>query len=295
MEGLLSTMLFRKHPVILDGAMGTELQRRGVDIGLPLWSANGLIAHPEIVLQIHKDYVEAGADIITTNTFRTTRRAFRNANLPDRSEALTRSAVDIARKARESFPDHDVLIAGSIAPIEDCYRVDLVPPERELYEEHVLHASRLAEQGVDLLLLETMNTVREAFAACKAAKSTGKEVIVSFVCGRDGRLLSGESIAEAVGAIARLDPSAFSINCVAPRYVGLGLAELKKATSLPLALYANIGSPDDDTSGDMVKSDVNEEKYVGFAADWIAEGVAIVGGCCGTTPAYIRALAQALR
>ncbi|MBM2840689.1 MAG: homocysteine S-methyltransferase [Bacteroidetes bacterium] len=102
---ILKDLLSSKSTIILDGAMGTELQRRDVDTGLPLWSANALMVHPEVVLQIHKDYIEAGADIITTNTFRTTRRTFRRANLPDRSLQFTKSAVALARKARDEFPD----------------------------------------------------------------------------------------------------------------------------------------------------------------------------------------------
>ena len=93
--GSFRRLLETRGPLILDGAMGTELQRRGVDIGLPLWSANALVAAPDIVLQIHRDYIAAGADIITTNTFRTTPRAFRNAGLPDRSAELTASAVHL--------------------------------------------------------------------------------------------------------------------------------------------------------------------------------------------------------
>ncbi|MEK9139284.1 MAG: homocysteine S-methyltransferase family protein, partial [Bacteroidota bacterium] len=132
MGGPLSRMLASRTPLILDGAMGTELQRRGVDTGLPLWSANALMVHPEVILQIHKEYIEAGADIITTNTFRTTRRTFQRANLPDRSHALTKTALKLAQQARESFPDRQLLVAGSIAPVEDCYRPDLVPSEKEM-------------------------------------------------------------------------------------------------------------------------------------------------------------------
>ncbi|MGH9425268.1 MAG: homocysteine S-methyltransferase family protein, partial [Terriglobia bacterium] len=181
----------QKPLLILDGAMGTELQRRGVDTGLPLWSANALISHPETVLQIHKDYIEAGADIITTNTFRTTRRTMHRANLPDRSSQLTANAVEHAHQACKSFPDREILIAGSIAPLEDCYRPDLVPSDRELREEHAELAERLAEASVDFILLETMNTIREIYAACAAAKATGKEVVASFICNTKGELYGG--------------------------------------------------------------------------------------------------------
>lgn len=290
--GSLKALLSRALPVILDGAMGTELQRRGVDTGLPLWSANALMSHPEAVLQIHEDYIEAGADIITTNTFRTTRRTMRRANLPDRSLQLTRTAVLLAKQAREKFPDRDILVAGSIAPLEDCYRPDLVPSDKELVEEHAELAERLAGNGVDIILLETMNTIREAYAACEAATKTGKEVVVSFICDNDGHVLGGESLKDAVRAIDALHPAAYSINCVSPRFIGAALRELKVASHVPIMLYGNVGLPESDKHGWEFTHDISETEYAAAAAEWRNEGVAIIGGCCGTTPEYIRALAS---
>jgi S-methylmethionine-dependent homocysteine/selenocysteine methylase len=275
-------------PLILDGAMGTELHRRGVDTGLPLWSANGLIAHPEVVSRIHEDYVEAGADIITTDTFRTTRRSFLHAHLPDRSQALTALAVRLAREAAATALPHTVLVAGSMAPLEDCYRPDLVPPDAELFAEHREHAVRLANEGVDFILLETMNTVREAVAACTAARETGKEVVVSFICAPSGALYGGEPLEEAVAAVARLGPSACSINCVSPRTLGPIVERLKSLTDLPLAVYGNVGQPGKEKEEQLLLRDIDPPAYAGFAESWLRQGAAIIGGCCGTTPEYIR-------
>jgi S-methylmethionine-dependent homocysteine/selenocysteine methylase len=279
--------------------MGTELQRRGLDTGLPMWSANALFSRPDMVLQIHRDYLAAGADIITTNTFRTTRRTMRRANLPDRSAQLTSTAIRLARQAREGFPERQILIAGSIAPLEDCYRPDRVPSDQELRDEHAELAERLAEGGVDLLLLETMNTVREACFACQAANATGKETIISFVCDKDGALLSGESLAEAVKATAELHPAGLSINCVSPRHMMNALSRLTSAVShLPspfaICAYGNVGLPEGDRHGWEFTHDLNEEEYAAHAAAWVRMGVRIIGGCCGTTPAYIEALASVL-
>jgi methionine synthase I (cobalamin-dependent) len=248
--------------------------------------------HPEVVLQIHQDYLEAGADIITTNTFRTTRRTFRRANLPDRSSQLTKTAIALAHQAREKSPGREILVAGSIAPLEDCYRADLVPSDNELRDEHTELAHRLAEGGVDFILLETMNTVREAHAACRAAKATGKEVVVSFICDAEGRLLSGESLQDAVRMIGELDPTVFSINCVSPRHLKPSLDGLKNATDLPIAVYANVGLPESDKHGWEFTHNVLEAEYERFALEWVRNGASIVGGCCGTTPAYIRGVAS---
>jgi len=311
---VLLELLRANSPLILDGAMGTELQRRGTDTGLPMWSANALIARPDVVLQIHKDYLNAGADIITTNTFRTTRRTMRRANLPDRSLQLTRTAVELAQRAREECDNNSVLVAGSIAPLEDCYRPDLVPPDNDLRDEHTEIAERLSAAGVDFLLLETMNTIREAYAACEAAKKTGKEVVVSFVCNHCGELLSGESLSDAVKALAPLQPSAFSINCVSPRFLNAALKNLQSAigpsfgrglvptvvgtdnlqSSFSFGIYGNIGVPESRLHGWEFTHDTTPDQYALHARDWHRLGASIIGGCCGTTPEYIAGVAGVL-
>jgi S-methylmethionine-dependent homocysteine/selenocysteine methylase len=289
----LASLLARKHPLILDGAMGTELQRRGANTLLPLWSAEALVLSPSLVLQIHQEYIRAGADIITANTFRTTRRTFVRTGLPDRSQRLTASALDLARKAQLSFPDREVLVAGSIAPLEDCYRPDLVPQPRALEEEHGELAERLAAGGADFLLVETMGTIREAEGAAKVAAATGKEVMVSFLCDDKGNLYSGEPLHEAVAAVSAYAPTALSINCVSPRVLDEAITLLTAATSLPFGIYANIGRPGEE-QGEKLACDVTEEEYGSFARQWAERGASIIGGCCGTTPEYIARMVESL-
>jgi S-methylmethionine-dependent homocysteine/selenocysteine methylase len=284
-------------PLVLDGAIGTELDRRGVDTGLPLWSARALIDRPEEVLRIHREYVASGADIITANTFRTTRRTFLRAGLPDRSEELTRLAVRLAQQAagERRDPGRPVRIAGSLGPLEDCYHPELVPAERELEEEHALHARTLAAAGADLLLCEAMGTVREAAAACRACVSTGKETVVSFLCDTGGRLYGGETLREAAAACAPFGPSAFALNCVPARFMEKVILMLKAATELPFGVYANAGVPGEEATGREMACDVDAREYALLARRWAELGAAFIGGCCGTTPEHIRLLAEALR
>ncbi len=298
MNGPLSQRLAQRSLLILDGAMGTELERRGVDIGLPLWSANALMHEPDVVLQIHTDYIAAGADIITTNTFRTNRRVFRKAGLPDRSLELTARAVELAQRARDAYPDRTILIAGSVAPVEDCYRPDLVPRDTELQDEHGEMCERLARLGVDFLLIETMTTIREAYAACAAARATAKEVVVSFTCTKEGTLYGGEQLTDAIKTLAELQPTMFSLNCISPRHLTPLIHHVNSLLTklhprIPLAVYANVGTPDV-REGRMTR-DVDETQYVVFAKEWQHLGASIIGGCCGTTPEYIRLLAGELR
>jgi S-methylmethionine-dependent homocysteine/selenocysteine methylase len=257
------------------------------------------MTHPETVLRIHREYVEAGADILTANTFRTTPRTFRKAEFPrqpptegmpvDRSEDLTVLAVALARKAADEAVGRTVLVAGSLAPLEDCYRPDLVPPERELQEEHDLQAVRLARAGVDFILIETMGTIREAKIALGAARDTGNEVVVSFICREDGRLLGGEPLEDAVRAVALLRPTMLSLNCIPVHQVDAAVRSLTSAWSGAWAVYANAGRPEDRASG-VITTAVLPGEYAARATRWLSAGARIVGGCCGTTPEHISAI-----
>ncbi len=293
---------------MLDGATGTELQRRGVDTSLPLWSARALLEAPEVLRAIHADYVGAGADIITTDTFRTHRRTLERAGFGSRTRELTQLAVQIAREVAAQT-DRPMYVAGSMSPLEDCYSPQLVPPDEELHREHAEMARDLAEAGCDILLVETMNTIREAVVAAECARETDLPVCVSFVVGPNGLppdqidpvhpaaerllLLSGESIADAVRAVQPIEPAAILINCVPLAHIDRAFAELRAAHSGPIGLYANVGHVDDQV-GWTLTDDVQPEAYARQARRWLAHGAKIVGGCCGTTPAHIAALNQVM-
>ncbi len=269
--------------------MGTELQRRDADTALPLWSAKTLIRDPELVWTIHGDEVAAGADILTANTFRTHARTLGRAGLAARSGELTARAVQLAHQAA-AVPGRDVFVAGSLSPLEDCYRPDLAPDDEALAREHAAQARFLAEAGVDLILAETHNSIREARAAVSAAKATGLPVVLSFVTDGAGKLQSGESIADAVRAVLPLAPDALGINCVpAARLAGDLQVLVSAAPGLALAAYGNLGLPDE-TRGWAFTEELAPEEYGAAARRWLELGARIVGGCCGTTPEHTRAL-----
>ncbi|HEX5499155.1 MAG TPA: homocysteine S-methyltransferase family protein [Thermomicrobiales bacterium] len=292
----LAERLATGRPLLLDAAMGTELDRRGVRTTLPLWSAIGLTAAPDVVRRIHVDNLVAGADIITTDTFRTTRRVFAKAGRdPEEGVRLNADAVALARAAREEANRLDALIAGSIAPLEDCYSPWLSPAPDVAYEEHVEQARALADAGADFLLVETMPLIAEADAALRAARETGLQATVGFVCappaapGAPIRLLSGEPLAEAVRRVEPFEPAAIFVNCAAPDVITAALRELRGLTARPVGGYANLGRIDDGRGWEPDPS-VPGPAYAADAASWLAAAAAIVGGCCGTTPEHIKAL-----
>jgi len=290
------TSLSQPHQLILDGATGTELNRRNVDTGLPLWSANALLNDHDanILQQIHEDYLRAGADIITTNTFRTHRRALAPSGNADRALELTRRAVDIARAAIVSVnSDAPKFIAASISTLEDCYRPDLVPSDEELLDEHSDRVLHLVECGVDLILIETINTIREAVVMAKLATATGTPVVVSFVCDREGKILSGETLTEAANQLLPLGIAAIGVNCGPTPNLAKPLAELATVCGkdFPLIAYGNIGYADEEVGWVNTDSE-NPNTYCEHATHW---PVKIVGGCCGTTPQHIVELRSALK
>jgi S-methylmethionine-dependent homocysteine/selenocysteine methylase len=281
-------------PVVLDGATGTELERRGLYTGLPLWSTHALIEAPDVVEAIHRDYVRAGADILTANTFRTQRRVLARSShgaalAGDRDRALTVRAVELARTAADDA-GRRVLVAGSAPTLEDCYRPDLVPDVTSLRAEHARHAENLATAKVDLILIETMNTIREAVAAAEAARATETPLMVSFVSWHDALLLSGEPLQAAVRALAPYEPLAVLVNCLPPSAVPRCIPVLRDG-ALPFGVYANLGAPDEE-SGFVRVEDCSPDDFGRLAREWVEAGARLVGGCCGTTPRHIRAIAD---
>ena len=283
--------LARGPALLLDGALGTELERRGCPAGLPLWSTHALLEAPERVAEIHGDYARAGAEILTANTFRTQQRTLERAtasgrNLGARDAELTQLAVDLARTGAASV-DRPVWIAGSAPPLEDCYRPDRVPGDEALEREHSIHMGNLGRAGVDLVLIETMNSLREAAIASRIAREAGLPFLVSFTSWNSARLLSGERLEEAVWRVLDHEPLAVLVNCLPASAVAACLPALQ-GSGLPFGVYANLGEPTAD--GTFRRSEEHgPEEFAAHARRWIEAGARIVGGCCGTTPDHIRA------
>jgi homocysteine S-methyltransferase len=287
----LQTRLQRGEKILMDGGMGTEILRRGLPTTLPLWSAEVLLTHPEIVQQIHEDYINAGAEIIITNTFRTTERAFAKGGMADKAHDTTILACQLVHQAaKRAKPHHPVYVAGSMAPLEDCYTPELTPSPEDLRKEHYAYAKDLVEGGVDFLLLETMITLQETMAAVQAVEELAYPFAVSFCVNQQGNLLGGAPLEQAVKEVEAYNPLFIGVNCVSPEIATQILRALRKMTNVPLSVYAQGDGAPDDKQGWGFTEEKNREHYVEHARQWIDAGAQVIGGCCGTNPTYIERL-----
>jgi S-methylmethionine-dependent homocysteine/selenocysteine methylase len=282
---------------LLDGSMGQELINRGVTGHGLLWSAGALLDSPQTILDIHLDYISAGADIITTNTYSATKKVLAQAGIENRFTELNQLACELAQEARQQSK-RPVLIAGSLPPFGESYRPDLVGSFNEiepLYREQ----AKLLAPHVDLILCETMSSVDEAVAAVTGASVAGKPVWVSWTLADEGApvLRSGEAITQAVNALDGLDVSAMLLNCSPPEALSRGIPLLRSQTELPVGAYGNAFTPippmwehnhDDDLP--PARTDLDPLTYARQAQLWLENGATIIGGCCEVGPHHIAKL-----
>jgi S-methylmethionine-dependent homocysteine/selenocysteine methylase len=280
-------------PRVLDGAMGSELLRRGVESAAVLWGVGALLSAPERVRDVHRDHASAGAEALTAATFRVAPYSLRRHGLGERAGELATRAMACAREGADQA-QRKVVILASQTTLEDCYRPDLVPADSTLAREHAATAALLAASGADALLLETFNTVREAAVASAAAATTGLPVLVCFACRSEGRLLSGEDVGVAAAAVSAVPGVvAVGVNCTAVGDTLPALVRIFKTSRLPLVAYANDAWYAQDSRW-LAAQPVTPDRYAAAALAWVSAGARLVGGCCGTTPAHIAALAAAL-
>lgn len=286
--------LHQSKTLILDGAMGTELARQGIELKLPLWSAGAVRSYPNIVRQIHLDYLKAGAEIITTATFRTEGYTFIKAGLSEQAAqqtclqavALAHEAIQICTTPSPKF------IAGSIAPLEDCYHPELTPEEETIRRYQEQRAHWLSEFGVDLLLLETMNNFKEIKITTQLALQTNLPVIVSFLIRNRDLLFDGTPVDEVLLFLSTSGVAAIGINCVHHSLITAFLDKYAGSITKPLLAYPNA---DYYLGGQWMRdSTFTPDSFGDIACKWQSAGVKIIGGCCGTNPAHIAELSRRL-
>ena len=281
--------LLKNKILYLDGGMGTLLQKRGLVAGeLPeRWN----ITHPDVITDIHKSYLDAGSNVISTNTFGANSLKFSDGEL----EEIIKSAVANARRAIKLSNQKNAFVALDIGPTGKMLR-----PYGDLdFEEAVSVFSRTVElgvkYGVDLIFIETMNDSYETKAALLAAKeSSNLPVFVSNAYGKDGKLMTGADPLTMISLLEGMGADAIGVNCSqGPRALAPIVREYLKYSSLPVIMKANAGLPS--VENGVTVFDIDEKQFAEAVSLLVKEGVHIVGGCCGTTPEYISALFDATK
>jgi S-methylmethionine-dependent homocysteine/selenocysteine methylase len=297
------------RPLLLDGGTGRELLKRRVPILTHQWASTALTIAPDIVRSVHRDFIDAGADIITTNTFGLVRENLAKDGLEREFAALNRTAARLAAEARDQS-GKPVAIAASLPPRTHCYRPDLTREIEDLlplYREQV----EILAPSVDLFICETVPSGKEAVAAATAAIESGKPVWVSWSLDDDnsGRLRSGETVSEAAKRLSHLPVEGFLCNCCTPESITAALPELSSIGRGRWGGYANTFLPIDasgPTYGERkldpadweryeaaalpFRDDMPPELFAQYAGTWLDRGAGLLGGCCGAGPEYIARL-----
>jgi len=279
--------LIGRSPVICDGAVGTELHTRIGRMDLCLDNIN--LTRPDLICQIHKDYADAGAQIIETNTFGANRIRLKSHGLSNSVREINLAGVKIAK---EAVPD-GIVIAGSIGPtgkILEPYGALSLAEAREVFDEQ---AEALKTGGVDVIFVETMADLNEAAAAVAAAKSTGLPVVAQMSFSQEGKTMMGVDPATAVRTFEELGADVVGANCGTGFHDMLAVVrEMVAVATRPVIAQPNAGFPQF-ADGRMVYA--SGPAYMADYAKQFADlGVAIIGGCCGTGPVHIKAISEAL-
>lgn len=285
------------RPYLLDGAMGTYLHAQGVSADHSFESVN--LLNPAIVAEIHRKYIEAGADIIETNTFSANRYKLAEYGLQDKVAQINSTAVDIARRAIQSSYK-DILLAGSVGPLggrlAPLGRITKAEAQAA-FQEQIAALVTEPPAGVDLLILETMSDLWEVETAVKAARAIAPNmpVVTTMTFTRDDKTLLGNSAEVVARKLAVLDVDVIGVNCSGgPAQVLRLMMTMKQvAPSLAFAAMPNAGWPEQ-TAGGRVLYPATPDYFAKFALKLTEAGAALIGGCCGTTEAHIAAMRRAL-
>ena len=290
---------------LLDAGMGRTLSMKGIEIPPTIWSANALLVAPEIVKEVHLENIQAGAKVITTNSYGIILADLAKINIEDQYESLNILAGKLAVEA-VTDSGKSVEIAASLPPQNGSYRSDLVL-DRSVIEPLYRRQAKLLEPFVDIFLCETMSSIDEAISAAAGVSGLGKPVYIGLTLHdeKSATLRSGESLQSAVQALADFNVAGILANCCLPERISDAIPLLAASGVDFFGGYANaftrvpqdwlLGGEKEFDGRLTVRDDLSPEFYSEFVVDWIAKGANFVGGCCGTTAKHIQAISEKLR
>lgn len=280
----------KREILVVDGAMGTLLQQRGLPSGWCPEEWN--VSHPGVIQEVHRLYLDAGADIITTNTFGAIPSKLADYEMADRVREFNLAAVRLAKEVAKPF---GAMVAGSVGPLGKFLRPLGSLSFDEAYQQFLVQCRVLVEAEVDLILFETFGDIGEMRAALiAAADAGGVPVVASLTFDETGRTFTGTDPETAAVVVERLGVSALGVNCsVGPRQLEGVVQKLTRSTNLPVLVSPNAGMPE------IVEGRTVFKETPGVLADYAARfvdyGASLLGGCCGTTPDHIKAIHHSVK
>ncbi|MGE5432077.1 MAG: homocysteine S-methyltransferase family protein [Syntrophomonadaceae bacterium] len=276
------------RPLILDGAIGSLLQMQGLKTDEDLWTSLAGISNQEMVINIHKEYIQAGADIITANTFRSNPAAINLSGVSSlSSELLVKRNMDAAKAARSSLP---VLIAGSNAPAEDCYQEKRTLSLNELESNHITHITLLMLNGADFILNETQSHFDEIEIICRYCSKNNIPYVMSLFINEEKRILSGESASEVIGFVQKFNPLAVGLNCITPKVFEDFISDYRFTYNW--GAYLNCGSGN--YKDEVIKCGVDEKAYYRIVKRMLPLRPSFIGSCCGSNQNHIKKIRDAI-
>lgn len=280
--------LVRDKILLFDGGMGTELYRRGIFINRCFEESN--LIYPDLVKKIHQEYIEAGAEVIETNTFGANRFKLAKFNLHDKLYQINRRGAELAREVA----GENILVAGSIGPLSQQIE-PLGPISREEAQEFFAEQIKaLLDGGVDLLIFETfvyLDELRQAVLSAK--KLTDKPIIAQITIDEEGNTLTGASPEIAIEELASFGADCIGVNCtVGPQVMLLWLETARKLTELPISIIPNAGKPKNIDGRNIYLA--SPEYFAEYTKLFVQNGANVIGGCCGTGPEHIQKMRTAL-
>lgn len=281
--------LTQEKPFLLDGAMGSNLILAGMPRGV--CSEQWILEHPQVVEKLQREYMEAGSQAVYAPTFSANRISLSNLGLADQVEYFNREIPKITRRA----VGDRILVAGDMTTCGKMLEPGGPISHDELFEAYAEQVRYLVEAGVDFIIGETLLYEEEALILLDAAASvTDTAVCCSFTVEGDGTLLFGGNVVDAVVNVEALGAAAAGINCsMGPDQALAVVRNMKECLTIPVIAKLNAGMPDISDTGEVVYS-MKEELFAQYMEKLLEAGATIVGGCCGTTPAYIAELKKAI-
>ncbi len=275
------------RPLILDGAMGSLLKQVTKFEDNIFWSSILNITNPQKVITLHKEYIDSGADIITTNTFRTNPAVYKQSNINLSNEELVRRSVQLAIEARN---EKEIIIAGSNAPSEDCYQVERIIPKYDLEYNHKKHIELLWESGVDVIWNETQSHWDEIETISKFCSSNSIPFVMNFFFTHEFNLLSGEPLTDAINMVEDYSPLSVGFNCVKPGQ----LLKYYERHELPKSwgFYLNCGAGNVEDKN--ILCGIEPKDYIEVIKPYLDSNPLFVGSCCGSNPNHTKAIKEYL-